>query len=104
MKTLTRLNDKLDPIFDEEKAGASMPTFRRLYRLALGNSMAKNPDEAVDLVQVGLKLKLEEDAVNLEDAEFALLKDAVTRNSQSMVAQLFGQLVIRLRDDEARKS
>jgi hypothetical protein len=103
MKKLTRLNDKLDPIFDEEKASANMPTFRRLYRVCLGNALAKTPDEAVDLVQVGLKLRLEDADVPLEDAEFALLKDAVTRNSQSMVAQLQGQLILRLREDENHK-
>jgi hypothetical protein len=103
MKKITGLNQKISPIVEE--AAEQMPTYRRLYRMAVGGSLGKSGEEAIDLFQLGLKLRQEEDTITLEDAEFKLLKEAVSKNGgqQPFVAHIHGQMMIRLREDEARK-
>jgi hypothetical protein len=104
MKKLTGLNEKVSPISDDDpRAGDIMPTFRRIYRMAIGNSLAKSGDEAIDLFQLGLKLRQEENEISLEDAEFRLLKESLARNAGQLVAHIQGQALLRLKTAEEAK-
>jgi len=102
MKTLTGLNEKLQALNDEEKQ-ENIPTFKRVYRILLGNSLATSGEDAIEMMQLGLKLRQDETSIKVEDAEFKLLKSVAERNEPRYVAHILAQILIRLKADEERK-
>ena len=105
MKILKGLNNK--PEILEENPTAEMtkdvPTYRRLFKMVVGNSIAKEKtEEAVDMVQVAMKLRIDEDTIPLEDAQFKILREKVIDNDVKLTALFQGQMIILL--DEAKKS
>lgn len=87
--------DKIDPDSPEV-----LPQFRRLYGMAVGNSMARSGNEAIEIVGIVSKLGGKEDDLDLEDAEFNVLMKKVGANEARIPAQLHGQMYKRLQDDE----
>ena len=95
MKTLIGLNEKPVTIEDNPSAEVveSLPSFRRLLKIVVGNCVPKKgTEEAVDLYQLGMKLKVEGD-VQLEDAEFKLLNTKLKDNPTEFTAHILGQLL-----------
>lgn len=101
MKTLKNLDEKPLSFEDDvpESVRATMPTFRKLMKAAIGMTAAKNGEESVDLFQIGLKLAVDGD-VQLEDAEFKLLNEACEKNPAQWIAHYQGQVIIKLRASE----
>jgi len=101
MKTLKGLDEKLSTI-EEIPAGvdAKLPTYRLMYKAAVGGSLAKSGDEAVEHYQLGLKLRIEGNEIDLEDAEFKLLKAAVEKNPSQWNAHFHAQVVLKIKDSE----
>lgn len=102
MIKLYGLDDKIPPL-DVDASNeivAQMPTYRRIFRMALGNARAKSGDEAVDCMKLALKLSTTENELMIEDAEFKLLKEKVAENSANLTALFHGSAYKRLNDVE----
>ncbi len=102
VKTLKGLDEKPSLIEEvaDEKVLEAIPTFRRMLRIIAGNSQPKpGTEESIDLVQIGLKLKVEGD-VSLEDAEFKLLLAKAKDNRPDYSSQILGQILLKFKDAE----
>jgi len=102
MKTLKGLDQKpvlIDDVTDE-KVLETIPTFRKMLKIVAGNSQPKaGTDEAIDLFQIGLKLKSDGD-VALEDAEFRLLHNKCKDNPANFTSHILGQILLMLKEAE----
>ena len=87
--------EKIDPSSPDV-----LPTFRKLYAMAVGNSMARSGNEAIEIVAIVSKLAGKEDELDLEDAEFSVLMQKVGTNEARILAQLHGQMYKRLKEDQ----
>lgn len=96
MKTLKGLNSKPETL-DENPTSELMkdiPTYRRLFKMVVGNSMAtEKTEQAVDMVQIAMKLRIEDDSIPLEDAQFKLLREKVIDNQIRLTALFQGQMI-----------
>ena len=95
MKILKGLDTKPSTIEDEitEAQRDTIPTFRRCFKILVGNCIPKpQTDEAVDLWQIGLKLKQEGD-VPIEDAQYKLLLSKSKENPTQFTAHILGQMI-----------
>ncbi len=99
MKTLKNLDLQLKPVdtgdLITEDQYQAQPTFRKMYRLLLALGKG-SPEQAVDSIDLGLKLRDCPEQVELSDTEFALLKDRVRQNPTNLIAYYFGQLLKNL--------
>lgn len=100
MKTLKDIDSKPVPI-NEDDDMTRIATYRKMFQHVVALAAPKGGVHAVDLFQLGLKLKVDGD-VKLENAEFKLLKDAVEANPMEWRAHFLGQAVLKL--DEADES
>lgn len=74
-----------------------VPTYRRLFKMIIGNSLAKDKsEESVDMVQIAMKLKIDDDSIPLEDAQFKLLREKVIDNYPKLTGMYQGQLLMLL--------
>lgn len=105
MKTIKDVDTKPSHFQDDlpPEAEASMPTFRKMFKAAVGMGMAKDGENAIDLLQVGLKLKLDGADISLEDAEFKLLKERCSANPAQWVTHFHGQVMLKLQEAEKEK-
>lgn len=105
MMTLKELSKKPE-ILDDNPTPELMkdvPTYRRLFKMVVGNSMAtEKTEQAVDMVQIAMKLRIDEDSIPLEDAQFKLLREKVVENQVKMTALFQGQMINLL--DECEKA
>lgn len=101
MKTLTGLDTKPEPIEEStpKEILETFPTYRKLLKNCIGISKAKDGDESIDLLQLGLKLKVEGD-VSLEDAEFKMLKEKCSNNPLNWESHYQGQVMLKLKEAE----
>lgn len=98
MVKITRLDDRPDKI--DPTSPETLPTFRRFYGLAVGNSLGKNAMESLDIVSITCKLNTGGDSVELEEAEFRVLLAKVVENQIKLPGQIHGQMYSRLLADE----
>lgn len=104
MKTIKGLDEK-PTSFDDDvppEILAQLPTYRKMLKAALGLGAAKDGENAIDLLQIGLKLRLEGNDVSLEDAEFKLLKERCNENPAQWQAHYHGQVMLKLREAEGK--
>lgn len=101
MKTIKDVDAKPTHFQDDlpADAAAAMPTYRKMFKAAVGMGMAKDGENAIDLMQLGLKLKVDGD-IQLEDAEFKLLKQRCSENPAQWLAHFHGQVMLKLREAE----
>lgn len=101
MKTIKDVDTKPTHFQEDipEEVAAAMPTYRKMFKAAVGMGLAKDADNAIDLLQLGLKLKVEGD-VQLEDAEFKLLKDRCSANTPQWQAHFHAQVMLKLKESE----
>lgn len=114
MKKLTGLTGK-PSISDESLEGdlrtaaeKMLPTFRQMLMAHVANAEPpKDPEKAIGLWQVGMKVRSATDEVELENADFDALKDAVKSNggrySNHYQAQLFMKMKEWSKDVEKPK-
>jgi len=78
-----------------------MPTFRKMFIACAGGGTAKGQEEAMDLQQLVLKLRVvngDGDFVDLEDAQIKLLTKKVEENTGGYVAFFLAQMFQKLKD------
>lgn len=100
MKTIKNIDDKPSH-FQEDvlpETMAALPTYRRMFKNAVGTVAARNGEEAIDLYQLGLKLKMEGSDISLEDAEFKLLKDTCEKNPAQWMAHFQAQVLLKIKE------
>lgn len=72
-----------------------MPTFRKMFIALAGGGSAKGQEEAMDIQQIVLKLRVlnsDGDYVDLEDAQMRLLRKKVEENTANYTAFFLAQL------------
>lgn len=101
MKHLKGLDEK-PTSFDDvpPEVMEKMPTFRKLFKAAIGMATRGSGEQAIDLYQVGLKLKLAEPDLSLEDAEFNLLREACNQNAPNWISHYHAQVMMKLKEAE----
>lgn len=96
MKRLTGLDDKIVNLEAGEVPADQLPSYRNLLKTILNRQVAKNAEEALDVNQILLKLRLVESDIEFENAEFKLIKDKVNENQAKMFQGPHGQMVAYL--------
>lgn len=105
MKTIKNVDAK--PIHFQDDVPpeviAQLPTYRKMFRAVCGMGLAKGGDQAMDLVQLGLKMQLDQPDISLEDAEFKLLKERCDQNVCQWQVGFHGQVMLKLKEAEQSK-
>ncbi len=100
MKTIKSVDDK-PSTFEEnvpQNVLDTMPSFRKLFKAAIGLTVKSNGDQAIDLYQLGLKFKQDTPDISVEDAEFNLLKDACNSNPAGWHSHYHAQVMLKLKE------
>ena len=97
MVKLTLLDEKIVPLVHEgltEEQLSEAFSYRRIFKTIISLSIAKSGEEAIEL---GMKLKLAETDIEIEDGEFKLLRKLIDENkSQLLNGLLQGSSLIYL--------
>jgi hypothetical protein len=96
MKKLTGLDDKILNLEDVEVDESQLPTFRFLIKLILNKQVAKDADESLDVNQILLKLRQVEPDIELENAEFKIIREKVGKNEAKLFQGPHGQVLAYL--------
>ncbi len=98
MRVVKNLNKKLTPI----DLGEPLPveaydqaTFKKMYRLSLAMAQTA-PEQAVDSLDLSLKLAQGGDEVEVSESEYLLLVSVVKMNPTKLINHFLGQLVKNL--------
>jgi len=104
MKIIKNVDAKLSHFSDDfqESEGQQLPTYRRLFKAAVGMTMGKNPEDTIDLYQLGLKIKIDGVDIELEEAEFRMLSAACKNNPAQWTSHYHGQVLLKLGESEAK--
>lgn len=109
MKKLTGLQDKPEVLEDFPSediriaAEKTMPTFRQMLMAHVANAPANpEPEKAIGLMQVGLKIRsaFKEADVEIENADFDALKEAVKSNGGKYWNHYQAQLYVKMKEWE----
>ena len=101
MKKVKGLDEKLSTVEDiPDGTNLKVPTYRMMFKSAVGGSLAKSGDDAIEHYQLGLKLRLDGNEIDLEDAEFKLLKGVVEKNPSQWAAHFHAQVVLKIKESE----
>lgn len=105
MKTIKDVDSKPTHFQDDvpQEVIDQMPSYRKMFKAAIAMGLAKDGENAIDLMQLGLKFKLADPDISLEDAEFKLLKDRCSQNTPSWQAHFHAQVMLKLKDAEKSK-
>lgn len=102
MKRITGIDTKPEHYQEDVTAEAmeKMPTFRKMLIGVAGGCSSKGQEEALDLQQIVLKLRVlnEGDFVDLEEAQIRLLTKKVDENPQQYAAFFLAQIFQKLKD------
>jgi len=100
MKKLIGIDEKLTYFTDDVKD--ELPTMRALLRAAVGMYAAQGGEQAIELYQLGLKLRMVDNSgtIDIEDAEFKLLKKVCEENPVKWIAHFQGQVLSKLKESE----
>lgn len=99
MKTIKGIDEKIKH-FEEAPGSDNLPTFRKMFLLGVGSQKGANGEEAISLYSVGLKIRDAKDSVELEDADFNLLKKACNDNPAAWLSFYHGQVLLKLKEAE----
>ena len=97
MKKIVGLEEKVKS-FDEKDS--VLQPFKEFFQAAVKFSVKKSGEEAVDLFEINLKLKAAKDEVELEDAQFKILKTCCNENPVGWPSVIHGQLYKKLQESE----
>lgn len=101
MKTLKNVDREVEYLDGFNlPSGTKLSTMRMLLKILLNRTVSKSPDEAIDINQLLLKLRLVESDIQLENAEFKVMKEKVEANEMKMPQGEYGQLVTYVRECE----
>jgi hypothetical protein len=97
MKTIKGIDDKLEKF---NPTDSDLQAFKDYFRAAVSLSISKAGDEAIEIFELGLKIKRATGDLQLEDAEFKRLKEKVDSNPIGWPNWVHAQLVSKLKDSE----
>lgn len=100
MKTIKNIDEVVEH-FDkdlEKQFNIQPQTYRKMFKSAIGIGLTKNAEEAIDLIQIGLKLKIDSSDIVLEDVEFKMLKERCELNFPQWGAHFHGMVLLKLRE------
>lgn len=101
MKTIKGITDKLELFSISGDSEKDTSSYQDVYRTILSLSLGKSSDQAIEMIDVALKLKKNKSKdLDLEDSEFKLLKEHVDTNATRQPAFFQAQLIRKLRDAE----
>lgn len=100
MKTIKGIDESMSSFDDELPKDTVLPTYRKLFKSTVGLAAARSGEEALDMYQLGLKLKIEGADIALEDAEFKLLRGCVEKNAGQLISHYLAQLLMKLKESE----
>lgn len=104
MKKIKGIDEAVKPFHEiiSQEQVAQLPSYGRLYNVVLGNSMSKNASDAIELMKIGLKIDGAKD-IELEDAEYNRLKEALEANPLKWPAGIIAPLTNKLLQAEIEK-
>lgn len=101
MKTLRGIDDQLDDTINEKgKEVKERLKFRFCFRNLVSNHVSRSGQEAMEFIELGLKLGVDGADLELEDEEFKKLKEAVDANALKWPDQIIGQLYKKIVQSE----
>jgi hypothetical protein len=107
MKTIVGIDRHLsspDPEgVSQEQADQLFPTFRKLFRAMILKTKPHSFDESDNIDQLRMKLMVDKQDIDLEDAEFNTLRSILQPNPLDWDQWMFNQLAKLIRDAENRK-
>ena len=103
IKGIDAQTEHYEDVRPEEKEKLAFPTFRQLFISCLGGLPADNGEQAIDMYELGRKIKkAKEDYIELEDAEFKLLMEKV-KKFPKWGAFYQAQVLLKLKEAEEAK-
>ena len=109
MIEVTGLNRKMDHYDEDVKSkiistGGSMPDMRSMAIQALGKGVGKSKEQSIEAFAViGLLLKNKGDVINMENAEFKLMKELCEDSSAFTDRFFYAQLVMWVDENEKKQ-
>ena len=102
MKTIKDIDGKPEPMEDKVPSTVleQLPTFRKMFRSAVGTALSKSGEEAIELFEIGLKVKRAKADLELEDAEFTKLKSKCDDNQAQWTSHYHAQVAMKLKAAE----
>lgn len=97
MKKIVGLDEKLEKLTESDR---DFDTFRNYFRGAVALGISKPGVDAVDAYELSFLIKKAGVEVDLEDAQFKLLKDRVTENVAQWPDWVKGQLLKKIQQAE----
>lgn len=107
MKKIIGIKEKLSHFNPDvgKEAEEHLPTFQQMFVSVLGGSPAENGEQAIAMYQFGAKIKDNAGTdMEVEDAEFKLLKEKCQKNALGWVAHYYAQVLIKLKSSDEVKS
>lgn len=104
MKTIKGLLSKPVPTEMQIEKGIKevRDTYRKMFKQAVEHTLGKSKENAIENYQLGLKLMQDQDEIQLEDAEFKLLKEACESNPLQWISHFQAQILIKLKESERK--
>lgn len=101
MKTIKGITEKLEVFSLKDESEYDKTSFQDVFRTIISLSLGKSGEQALEMFELGLKLKKNKETdLELEDAEFKLLKDYVHENKTQQPVFFHGQLLKKLKEAE----
>lgn len=102
MKKIKDIDAKPEPMEDNVPTTVleQIPTYRKMFQSAVGSSLSKSGDEAIELFEIGLKIKRASGEVILEDAEYEKLKSKCNDNQTNWTAHYHAQVMKKIKSAE----
>lgn len=101
MKTIKGITEKLAVFSLRETQEVDSNSFQDVFRTIISLSIGKSAEQALEMFEIGLKLKNNKESnLELEDAEFKLLKEKVEANPNQQPAFFHAQLLLKLKEAE----
>lgn len=103
MKIIKNIDEKVKPFQDDlpEDVANKLPSFRQLFKAGLGMAVRSDGEKAIDLYQIGLKFKLDQPDIELENAEFNTLKEVCNSNPAQWLSHYHAQIMLKIREADA---
>lgn len=98
MKTVPNIDERVTHYIDDvsDQIKTNLPTYRTMFIISCSAALGKNRNETIDLFDLAMKIKKAPVDLELEDAEFKLLKSECDQNVGQWVAFLHAQLLRKL--------
>jgi hypothetical protein len=101
MKVIKGIAGKLELFSLKDEVELDKSSFKDVFRTIISLSLGKSADQSLEMLELGMKIKHNKEAdLELEDAEFKLLKEKVEANLTQQPAFFHAQLLKKLKESE----